>query len=726
MATVTGRRWASARVALPLAAAVGAAFHAPLSLAQEQSGEPRALEEITVTAQRREQSLQDVPIAISVLGSSDIERLNAADVRDLQFATPNLVVVSSNAAQPFFGMRGISDTSRNPGYEQRVGVYVDGVWVGRSGASNQSVLDIQSVEVLRGPQGTLFGKNTVAGAINITTRKPGPDFGGYLQAEAGNYGLWRGAGSINVPFTDNFFGKLTFSAAQRDGFAEDVVTRGKEYDERDELAVRAQLLWQVSDATSVELSLDDFSNDYRGLVGESTADRIAPRPFEVALDGNQLFETGNDGVGLTVNHEFDNGFKLTSITGLRSESWSAVGVDEDYTPQPVAFTDLTESDGDYLSQEVRLASPLGERFDYVVGLYYLDQDVTGRGTARVFARALVPTAPPVYVNAAYDADVETRQIALFAHGNLKLAEQWSLTGGLRYTDEDKDLDYAITDTSGLFTNGTDRDSRSESNWAPKVSVNWTPTTDLLVYASYAKAYKSGGWNADFINNLAALPFDGEEAESIELGVKSTFADGRVRLNAAVFDSTNSDFQVQSFVQLPNGGTVLTITNAAEVTSRGFEADLQWLATDWLRLWATYGYTDAEFDSFKDCGAGGADCTGNRPAAAPENSWSLGSELRFPMFGGELFVQGDYASRDEFYSNPNNLPVTLNESLSLLNGRVGWNSPQGTWSVTAWGKNLTDEATQIWNTRSFLGIPRASYTEPRTYGLSVRWNFGGYY
>jgi len=187
-------------------------------------------------------------------------------------------------------MRGISDTSRNPGYEQRVGVYVDGVWVGRSGASNQSVLDIQSVEVLRGPQGTLFGKNTVAGAINITTRKPGPDFGGYLQAEAGNYGLWRGAGSVNVPFTDNLFGKLTFSAAQRDGFAEDVVTLGKEYDEGDEQAVRAQLLWQPSDATSVELSLDDYSNDYRGLIGESTVDRIAPRPFEVALDGSQEFE----------------------------------------------------------------------------------------------------------------------------------------------------------------------------------------------------------------------------------------------------------------------------------------------------------------------------------------------------------------------------------------------------------------------------------------------------
>jgi iron complex outermembrane receptor protein len=726
MAEFTGSVRAAAGGALPLAIAIAAALISPQGLAQEQSADARVLEEVIVTAQRRDQSLQDVPIAISALGAEDIQRLNATDVRDLQFATPNLVVVSSNAAQPFFGMRGIADTSRNPGYEQRVGVYVDGVWVGRSAASNQSVLDIESVEVLRGPQGTLFGKNTVAGAININTLKPGPEFGGYLQAEAGNYGYFRQAGALNVPIADNFFGKVSFSTANRDGFSEDVVFGGKEYDGKDERAVRAQLLWRASDATTFELSFDDYKNNFRGLVGESTVDRLAPKTYQVALDGNQLFESANDGVALTIDHEFGNGYTVTSITGLRSEFWSVVGVDEDYTPQPIAFTDLTESKGDYLSQELRLASPEGERFDYVVGLYYLDQDVTGRGTARVFARALAPTAPAVYVGAAYDADVKTEQFAVFAHGNLRLTDHWSITGGVRYTDESKDLDYSITDTSRLFTNGTANDDRSEENWAPKISLNWTPGADLLVYASYGKAFKSGGWNTDFIPNLAALPFDGEEAESIELGVKSTLAGDRLRVNAAVFDSTNSDFQVQSFVPLPNGGTVLTVSNASEVRSRGFEADVQWVATDWLRLWATYGYTDAKFESFRDCGAAGVDCTGNRPAAAPENSWSLGSELTFPLFGGDVFAQVDYTSRDEFYSNPSNLPVTLNESLSLLNGRVGWNSPENRWSVSVWGKNLTDEESQIWSTRSFLGIPRASYTDPMTYGLSLRWNFGSYY
>ena len=702
-------------------------FAAPTAFAQEQpAATGRELEEIVVTAQKREQPLQDVPIAITALSADDIARLNATDVRDLQYATPNLVVVSSNAAQPSFGIRGIADISRNPGYEQRVGVYVDGVWVGHSGASNQSVLDVQSVEVLRGPQGTLFGKNTVSGAINIATRKPGPDFGAYVQLDAGNYSYLRGAGSLNVPFTDNLFGKVSFGVADRDGFSKDVVAKDKRYDDKSEQTLRAQLLWNLGESTTAEFSYDTYQNHYVGLIGESTADPIAPKPYEVALDTAQKLKSENDGYALTLNHTFGNGLSLTSITGLRSEYYSIVDNDEDYAPLPIAFTDYTVSDGDYLSQEIRLASPEGERFDYVVGLYYLDQGVTGKGNARVFARALVPTAPAVYVSAAYDTDVDTDQIALFAHGNFDITDRWSVTGGVRYTNESKDLRYTMSDQTGLFTNGSVKDSRSESNWAPKLSVNWAVADGHLLYASYGRAFKSGGWNTDFINNLAALPFDEETADSFELGSKNSFLGNTLQVNVALFESDHKDFQVQSFVQLPNGGTSLTVSNAASVTSRGVEADVQWLPTDWLRLWGSYGYTDANFDSFKDCAAGGLDCTGNTPASAPKNTWNVGAEIKVPFLGGEFFAQTDYTSRDEFYSNPNNLPVTLNEPLKLLNGRIGWNAPSGTWSVTAWGRNLTDEATQIWNTRSFLGVPRATYTDPMTYGLSVRVNFGQYY
>lgn len=684
------------------------------------------LEEVTVTAQRRDQSLQDVPIAITALTEMDIQRLNASDIKDLQYSTPNMVIVSSNQAQPFFGIRGISDVSRNPGYDQRVGVYVDGVWVGRSAASNQSVLDVETVEVLRGPQGTLFGKNTVSGAINIRTRKPNEEFGGYLHAEAGNFGLWRAKGSINVPFSEKFFAKVSVSATQQDGFAKDVLIPGKDYDDKDELALRGQFRWEISDATSAEFTFDDYRNHFTGLVGENLNDSFAPKPYEVALDTSQQYKSENDGVALTIDHTFSNDFQLTSITGYRTELWEGKDNDEDYSPMPFAFTDLTYADSDYLSQEFQLASPAGENFDYVIGLYYLDQGIKGSGNARAFAPALNPAAPAIYVSVQYDTQVDTQQWALFAHGNYRFNDRWSLTAGLRYTDESKDLRYAIVDQTGLFTNGATTDSRSASDWSPKISLNWYVSEDSLMYASWSRAFKSGGWNTDFIPDMAALPFDDEDVDAFEIGLKSTIADGRLRLNAALFNSNHNDYQVQSFSVLPNGGTALTVTNAAEVTSKGFEMDLQWLATDWLQLWAAYGYTDASFDSFKDCAAGGADCTGNSPANAPKNSYSLGADMTFPLFGGELFLQGDYAYRDDFYSNPNNQAINLNDSFDQFNGRIGWSAASGTWSVYAWGRNLTDESTQIWNSRSFLGIARATYTNPRTYGVALRWNFGTYY
>ena len=690
--------------------------------AQElQEDDRMVIEEVTVTAQKRDQSLQDVPIAITAITDQDIERMNASEIKDLQYATPNLVIGSYNSAQNVYGIRGISDVSRNPGYDQRIGVYVDGVWVGRSAASNQSVLDVQTVEVLRGPQGTLFGKNTVSGAINIVTRKPGEEFGGYAQADYGNYGYWRAKGSVNVPFSKNFYGKVSASVTQRDGFTKDALIPGKDYDDKDELAVRGQLLWNIGDATSAELTFDDYRNHFSGLFSVKLDDPLAPGPYEVALDDDQRLKSENDGVALTINHDFANDFRVASITAYRTEYY-AVGSDEDYTPLPIATTGPTDADSDYFSQEIRLISPANDKFDYVIGLYYLDQSTDGVGQAKIFAPAVVPTAPPVYLGVKYDTTVDSKQFAAYAHGNYRFNDRWTLTAGLRYTDEKKDLDYAIVDTSGLFTSGSSIDSRSSNDWSPKVSLNWFANDNSMLYASWSRAFKSGGWNTDFVSDLEALPFDGENVDSYELGLKSTFAEGRVQLNAAWFHSNNDDFQVQSFATLPNGGTTLTITNAGKVSSQGLELDAKWLATDWLRLWATYGYTDAKFDRFEDCEAG-VDCTGNRPAMAPKNNYAIGADMQFPLWGGELFIQGDFVYRDDFYTNPNNLPVNLTESYHLLNGRLGWTSGSGAWTVYAWGQNLSDETAQIWNSRSFLRVARASYTNPRTYGLALRWNFG---
>jgi len=699
-------------------AAITVAMAMP-AMSQQDSG--FTLEEVVVTAQKRDQSLQDVPLAITALSSDDLQRVNAQDMKDIQFSTPNLTVNGATAATQSFGIRGISDFSRNPGYDNRVGVYVDGVWAGRSTASNQSALDIQSVEVLRGPQGTLFGKNTVAGALNITTKRPTEELGGTLAVDLGNYNLQKVMGTINLPLTDNLLTKLSVSTTRRDGHVDDVFT-SRDYEDKDEQAVRGQVQWNASDNTEVMFSFDHMENEFTTTIAESAGDALAPKPYEVALDGTQFMSTQVEGLGLTINHTLESGFELTSITGKRYSEWVLTDNDEDYTPGPFASSSFTE-ESDHISQEFRLASPEDDDFDYVLGVYFLDQEINGNNDALAFAPLVNPLAPAVYVGARAASTVEVSSFAAFAHGNYQLTDNLELTAGLRYTKEDKDLDYSIEDTSGLFANTTLKDDRSASNWSPKASLNWFVNDDIMIYGSYSKAYKSGGWNADMVASAEAIGFDDEEVDSFEIGMKSTLLDGRMRFNATVFHANYTDYQVFSFVPLSSGGTLITVSNAGEVTSQGLELDLQWMISENWRLWSAYGYTDSTFDKFENGGGPGVNYDGNATANAPEDNFSFGFEYATQTADGELIASMDYFYRGESFSNPNNAADNEVESREEVSARVGYEAGSGQWSAYLWGKNLTDETTVISSSRSFLGLKREQFNMPRTYGISVKYNFG---
>lgn len=706
----------------PLAMSIGAITVAMAMPVMSQQDPAFVLEEIVVTAQKRDQSLQDVPLAITALSSDDLQRVNAQDMKDIQFSTPNLTVNGATAATQSFGIRGISDFSRNPGYDNRVGVYVDGVWVGRSTASNQSALDIQSVEVLRGPQGTLFGKNTVAGALNITTKRPTEELGGTLAMDLGNYNLQKVMGTINLPLTDNLLTKLSVSTTRRDGHVDDVLT-GRDYEDKDEQAIRGQIQWNAGDNTEVLFNFDHMENEFTTTIAESASDAFAPKPYEVALDGTQFMSTEVEGLGLTINHALESGFELTSITGKRYSEWVLTDNDEDYLPSPFASSSFVE-ESDHISQEFRLASPENDDFDYVVGVYFLDQEIKGSNDATAFAPLVNPLAPAIYVGAGAASTVEVSSFAAFAHGNYQLTDNLELTAGLRYTKEDKDLDYSIEDTSGLFTNTTLKDDRSASNWSPKASLNWFVNEDIMIYGSYSKAYKSGGWNADMVASAEAIAFDDEEVDSFEIGLKSTLLDGRMRFNATVFHANYTDYQVFSFVPLNSGGTLITVSNAGEVTSQGLELDLQWMINENWRLWTAYGYTDSTFDKFENGGGPGVNYDGNATANAPEDSFSFGFEYATQTADGELIASMDYFYRGESFSNPNNAAANEVESREELSARVGYEAGSGQWSAYLWGKNLTDETTVISSSVSFLGLKREQFNMPRTYGISVKYNFGG--
>ena len=677
------------------------------------------LEEVVVTAQKRAQSLQDVPIAISAFTSSDLDRINTATLADLQYATPNLTVSPNGRSNSSIGIRGVSDFSRNPGYDNRVGVYVDGLFVGRSAAANQATLDLERIEVLRGPQGTLFGKNTVAGAISLTTKAPTDEVYGFVKAEIGNYSRQSVTAMLNTPLSDNLFAKVMVNDTQRDGHVKNLFT-GDDLNGLDDQSIRVQLRYQ-NETTNATLSVDrdERKAPFHGREVLVNSPAYAPNPYEVRFDEPQRQDIELEGFSLVVNHELNNGMTFSSLTGYRKTDFKN-NAEEDYTDSQVItspYSRVTSALGEvseHTSQEFRWVSAGSDTLDYTMGLYYFDQTNESDSSAALLGGVVGVSVP---------AKVDVNSYAAYLHGNVQLSEKLQFTGGVRYTYEKKDVVFDITDTTGMFLNASYTDDFSTDDISPKLGLNYFVSDDTMLYASYGRGFKSGGWNVDFVSTLEQLAFGDELVNSAELGIKTTLWDGRARVNVAYFDAQYDDFQVRQFVELSNGGTVATLTNAGEVSSSGVEADIEVLLSDYLTLWATYGYTDSAFDSFKNGGGAGIDFDGNKLADAPETTYSIALEARLPVTGGEVVAQLDYNYRDDFYTNPNNAAINTVESYDLSNARVGYEPSSGIWSVHAWVKNLTDNDDIIYASRSFLGLPRGTYMEPRMTGLTLRYNFG---
>ena len=677
------------------------------------------LEEVVVTAQKRAQSLQDVPIAISAFTSDDLDRINSATLADLQYSTPNLTVSPNGRSNASIGIRGVSDFSRNPGYDNRVGVYVDGLFVGRSAAANQATLDLERIEVLRGPQGTLFGKNTVAGAISLTTKAPSNEFYGFVKAEIGNYSRQSVTAMVNAPLTDNLFAKVMINDTQRDGHVKNLFTGG-DLNGLDDQSIRLQLRYE-GESTSATFSVDQDERKapFHGREALVNAPAYAPAPYEVRFDEPQRQDIELEGMGLVIDHELSNGMSFSSLTGYRKTDFKN-NAEEDYTDSQVItspYSRVTSSLGEVseqTSQEFRWVSPTNDSLDYTFGLYYFDQTNESNSSAALLGGVVSVQVP---------ATVDVTSYAAYIHGNVSISEKLQFTGGVRYTYEEKDVQFDITDTTGLFINASYNDSFSTDDISPKLGLNYFMTDDTMVYVSYGRGFKSGGWNVDFVSTLEQLAFDDESVNSAEIGIKTTLWDGRARVNLAYYDAQYDDFQVRQFVETSAGSTVATITNAGEVTTTGIEADIEILLTDNITLWATYGDTDSTFDKFKNGGGAGIDFDGNKLADAPETTYSVALEARVPMASGEVVAQIDYNYRDDFYTNPNNAAINTVQSYDLTNARIGYEPASGNWSVHAWVKNLSDNDDIIYASRSFLGLPRGTYMEPRMTGLTVKYNFG---
>ncbi len=735
------------------------------------------LEEIVVTAQKREEGLQETSIAVTAFTAGALENKNIVDISELANFTPNLVFdttspVSGLSSGAVIFIRGIGNTDFSLTTDPGVGTYIDGVYVSRSAGGVFDVLDVERIEVLRGPQGTLFGRNTIGGAMDITSRRPGRELSGTLSATAGNFSRLDLRGSIDVPISDKLLTSFVFSSKTADGYVDRVLVGG-ELGDQDRQAFRAKAVYEATDRLDFQVTYDYSKIDENSAAsvilgftpGASTIGydlfRAAFDPslppltdFLVNPEDDISFTTGPTGTELdlhgfsfTANYAGDN-WALKYIGGYRDTD-GAFNRDPDNTPLAITHTFNDNYDHEQTSHELQLTGTIGDRFQYIAGAYYFEEE----GTDDVFVPIFLPNvddpANPFGFPAAVNnfATVDNSSEAFFLQGTWDATETVSLTAGVRRTSDDKGFDYtqyiaadidgnplpvpaAAVNENGVLTpglipivgNGSGSESISFDETTIRLGVDWQAQEDTLLYYNYSEGFKSGGFVLRYVEaRPAPLTFDPEFVESHEIGLKWQGFDDRVRVNTAIFSMDYQDAQVTFFDNL--GGPITA--NAGTVDITGLELEVTALVTDNLLLELGYGYTDAEYDSIRPIS--GLSLTIDESARlvnTPENSLQLGAEYSWPLAaGGDLTFRADYIYTDDIFNDSQNSPFLFQDSYNVTNLAVSYRSSDETWSVTGFVKNAGDERFITSGDSNFgLGFHEGNLNRPREYGVRLNYNF----
>ena len=690
------------------------------------------LEEVIVTAQKRAESLQDVPISVAAVSGDKIRDAGIMTIGDLSAYVPNFTMTESAVGSVVF-IRGIG-SGINQGFEQSVGMFVDGIYLGRSQQFRAPFLDVAMVEVLKGPQGTLFGKNTIAGAVNITTMKPGQEFEGEVSAMyEPEYNTQEYTAILSGPLTDNLGARLALRKSVSDGYMENVINGNDEAD-RDEQIARLTLAWTPTSDLEVIAKLETGSFDVEGRVnqvatadgefqGANLGDAIADL-FGPVEDGKinqkkasrgfrpEATETEYDLASLTINYDIGE-HTLTSVTGYSTyefQEWT----DADFTA--LALLDVGyDQEFDQFSQELRITSPLGQTIEYIAGLYYQSSELSNLTQIPTNLAEAGIGAPPFSVVRLFDQDSET--FAAFAQGTWNISDTLRLTAGLRFSREEKDIDQSLYTADfltltanpalapvaggvlGAFEHAYS-ESRSEDHVSPSLNLQYDVSDEIMVYASVSQGFKGGGFNeAESSGDIGQFEYEDEEANSLELGGKMTLLDGAAELNGALFYTEYDDRQVSAFE-----GTNFVVGNAAASTTQGLELDGRWAATDNLTLSASMSYLESEFDDFADAactaeqtrnsvGPCTQDLSGQETEFAPKWSYNISAEYITEVSASmDLRFQVDANYSDDYFFAQDLDTLESQDSYTKINARIGLGGNDGGWEFALIGKNLTDETT----------------------------------
>ena len=729
------------------------AIYASSPLAQQTN----ALEEIVVTATKRAQSLQDVPIAVNAFSAETIEVAGINNAGDLAILTPALNInVNTNPFAARMIIRGVGTAQTDPALEPSVGLFIDGIYLGRTGLGMSDLTDIERIEVLQGPQGTLYGKNTNAGAISVITKKPSFEKSeGYVEASVGNYSMNKLTASASGPLTQNLAYRLSGNINQRDGYYDN--SAGVDFNDADDWNIQGKLQWEPTESLSILLSGSRVERDTtccgadavqtesvnNELVAQGLSpDSNDPYDYNVQSNADNRFAMESDLLSMTI--DYDTGWgAIKSITAWNDYSYR-VDQDPDRSELDILTLSNDKSSGDSFSQELRFTASPSDNVDYMLGVFYLEQN-TKRGGDEPFvfigddiitigSQQDLPFPLPFNFlvqpgdSLTLDMNQDAETIAFFGQGTWHIGDQWHITGGLRWSDEEKKSDLFSQTYSTAFSNQILGASFLDSVSTPidatlersSDNVDWTLraaldiSDDSMVYASAGTGTKSGGFQT--VNGAADdREFDDEDTTTYELGVKSTLLDARLRINAAAFYSEIENFQAQR--QLETGlGTY--VSNEAKVETSG--VDFQVEAAPMPNLVLSAGLLYMHKYEITDGPEKGADL----PFTA-EFSGTLAATLVFPLGDGGVYWRTDYSYMDDHSTNVASAAQLRDadyDNRNLVNSKLGWRN--NSWNVSVWGKNLTDDKYAMQTALPFLvsGMEAYFLAPPRTLGATVRYTF----
>jgi iron complex outermembrane receptor protein len=743
-------------------AGTGTAF-AQVTPSDDQSA--RSQNEIVVTARRTEESLQDVPGAVSAFSEETLKRMDATDPTGLQGAVPNLNLVqgrgSSNATNIY--IRGVGQPDALQTFDPAIGFYVDDVYYSRIRGTQLDLFDVERIEVLRGPQGTLYGKNTIGGAVRVITKRPSQDPHGMFQVTVGDYGLMEARIAGSGPVSDTLAIGGALFRATRDGYVTNPVN-GEEYNDRNAWAGRVQIVWNPTNRFNLYLAADYAEEDNAMVLGQPTNTLfnfsgvpifVPPTPLpKYDFTGQRSAWLDNSttlthwGVSASASFELSDTWTLKSITAYRNLH-NIDNVEVDSTPLEV-FDAVLDVKQNQWSQEFQAIMET-DRWTVVGGLYYLRENITSYQQANAddlvrgfflpsFPPFIPPNAPATFFHRDTNEALETTSWASFINATFAVTDRLKVTAGVRYNEETKDYLFqtvALSDNILLTVPNTLDDKKTWKNTSPMVSVDYHFTDDLMIYGRAAQGFKSGGFNGRALSVQANAPYEPETMTSYEFGIRSAWPEHGLRVNATAFYNDYQDFQarVQDTAATIPPQILLTVLNAGHLKIYGGELEVSYAPTKSLLLDTQVGYLHAEYGEFEDerfTSFGGSRAF-QTPAFSPEWTARFGASYGWDLGSlGEIRLNGSARFRSRMALAVDNTLVNSDVELTnlfqgdywLFDASLVWTSESGRFSAGVYGRNLADEIyrtdaqefSNIGNTRTVY------YGDPRTvrFVVSVRY------